>query len=168
MIDKIMAEGSEIIGLSQGAGFGHLSSKSWTCKRSPKSCVKIEPSCLGHLETYWKLSVSSELWENNNCVNNVIPQSTVCTGKGAQSRVTHPIVLCTFWDLSCVTGRYVHLAPEVCHTFLVSFGIILLFIVIFRALCASFVHSSQVTASLVHHVPYVTSRCLVHLYLCVQ
>jgi hypothetical protein len=38
-------------------------------------------------------------------------ENTVRMGKGAQSRVTHPAVLCTFWDLSCVTHRYVQLAP---------------------------------------------------------
>jgi len=98
----------------------------------------------------------------------IISLHTVCTGKGAQSHVTHPIVLCTFWDLSCVTDRYVHLAPEVCHTFFVGFGIILPYIVIFWALHTSLVHLSQVIASLVHHAPYVTSRCFVHLYLCIQ
>ena len=73
----IMAEGSENNWLSQGAGFGHLSSKSWTCKTSARFHVKIKPYWLGHLEMYCKLFVSSELWENDNCVYNIMSQSSV-------------------------------------------------------------------------------------------
>ena len=43
----------------------------------------------------------------------IVSIHTVCTDKGAQSRVTHPLELCTFWDLSCVTGQYVQFAPYV-------------------------------------------------------
>ena len=39
------------------------------------------------------------------------PFPTVSTAKGAQSHVTHPVVQCTFWDLSHVTSGYVQLRP---------------------------------------------------------
>jgi len=74
---KIMAEDSENHWLSQEARFGHLSSKSWTSNASAKCCVKIKPSWAGHLKIYFKLSVSSKLWENNICVHNAMSQSCV-------------------------------------------------------------------------------------------
>jgi len=87
-----MAEGSENNWLSQGAGFGHLSSKSWTCKTSARFHVKIKPYWLGHLEMYCKLFVSSELWENDNCVYNIMSQSSVpsnCIWTKVQNRICY-------------------------------------------------------------------------------
>ena len=63
--------------LSQGAGFGHLSSKPWTHNASTIICVKIKPFFMAWPDIYWKLSVYSEFQDNVHCVHNIGPQSCV-------------------------------------------------------------------------------------------
>ena len=65
-----MAECGSNHWLSQGAGFGHLGSKPWTCNISVRFCVKINSLQLEHLGIYFELSVYSECQENDNCVHN--------------------------------------------------------------------------------------------------
>ena len=63
--------------LSQGVGFGHLSSKPWTRNTSTIFCVKIKPFFVTCPDIYWKLSVYSEFQNNVHCVHNIGLQSCV-------------------------------------------------------------------------------------------
>jgi len=68
-----MAEGSEnhwLVPRSWIWAFGQQILDIWNISQI---LCKIKLSCLGSC----KLSVSSELWENNNCVHNVMSQSSV-------------------------------------------------------------------------------------------
>ena len=75
--DKIMTECDSNHWLSQGASFGHLSSKPWMRNTSAIFCFKIKPFFITHPDICWKLSVYSEFQDHVDCVHNKGPQSCV-------------------------------------------------------------------------------------------
>src|SRR6202044_110878 len=89
---------------------------------------------------------------------------TVCTGKGAQSRVTHPFAQRTFRHWSRVTGPFVQFVPLSHTVYIVKNNP---YIVIFRRFAPRLRTSltlSQPLHSLAHYSPCVTPRCLAHFF----